>query len=379
MTLSAETLGVSVDTRDVETIARDAIGLLSVRLPEWVPRNASPEVALLEAVAQAASEVADSANGLVGAVVEAILAGLHGVPRLPGSVAEGVVRVTFSTSQVITVPVGTQFLLPDFGIYLQVSDETSVNPGLTIDLPVATSGATSAGNGLGAGVAVDIVDLVPGAVSAAITTDLAGGADPEDDAAYLARAVNRLARTTSSLVVADHFAAYVLEDGRAVSARAFGAWDGVAVGTVGADAGHVTVCCYGRGAQLSAEARGDLEDEMQAMTAAGIGVHVNAAALGTVNVAATVHALPTYDHGELDAACAEVLGVYLAPETWTWGAPVYTSSLIAKLALVEGVDFVESVTITIPGGSVAILSSGNAILPANALAAAGTVAVTVAA
>ena len=85
-------------------------------------------------------------------------------------------------------------------------------------LDVYTTEATTLVNGVGAGAALDVLDVIPNVLSVAVTSAFAGGADPRTTPPTPHGQRNRLARVTNSLVVADHFSAYVLEDGRAVNA-----------------------------------------------------------------------------------------------------------------------------------------------------------------
>ena len=51
-------------------------------------------------------------------------------------------------------------------------------------LDVFTTEATTLVNGVGAGAALDVLDVIPNVLSVAVTSAFAGGADPEDDTAY---------------------------------------------------------------------------------------------------------------------------------------------------------------------------------------------------
>lgn len=367
MAISTAALSQSVDSRNLDDIVADALDLLATRLPEWVARNGSLEVIYLEAVAQAAAEVASAANAEVGAVVESILSNLYGVARLAGSVASGDLTLTFDSTVSTTIPAGTSFLLPDYSLELLSTEAVTVTTATSCTVPVETASATSAVNGLGSTAAVDALDTIPNALSVVIDGTLSGGADPESDESYIARAQNRLDRVTSSLVVADHFSAYVLEDGQASNATTITAWDGVDFATAGADGGEVTVACYGRGAQLSSGVRAALEAAMTPMAALGVTVHVEEAGLVTVPVTAGLVALTGYTTTDVQAAVEAALTTYLAPETWTFGDTVRLTSVTALLAGVEGVDYVSTVT----------LPAADTTLDANQLASPGTLTISV--
>ena len=354
MAFNVEAIGQPLDDRLPSDIAADAVAALQAALPEWVPRNASPEVVYLEAVAQAVAEVTNTANSTIGAVVEYLLASAYGVPRSPGAAAVGQLTVTFDSTVTLTIPAGTGFLLPDYGMEVLTTADATVTAGTTLAVQVASSSPTSLLNGVSSAT-VDVLDPIPNALSVAVTGGFSGGSDPEDDATYLLRARNRLARVTNSLVVPDHFSAFVLEDGRAVNAACIPAWNGT--GTVpapgaGTDANHVTVACYGRGGQVSAGDRTALAEAMQAITAEGVTVHVNEASLSSISVTVTAAAEPGQVAATVKAAIEDALRSYLDPQTWTFGETVRHTSLIALIAAVPGVDYVGS--LTLPAGDVTL-------------------------
>ena len=367
MAFDISALGQPLDNRAAEDIAADAVGLLQQLLPDWQPRNSAPEVVYLEAVALAVAEVVATGNDVVGAVEEYLLSNLYGIARQAGTVATGALTVTFDSVVSTTIPAGTSFLLADYGVELQAVADVTVTSTDTTTVAVATAEPTSSVNGVGAGAVVDVLDPVPNALTVEVSTTMSGGADPEDDITYLARARNRLARVTNSLVVAEHFSAYALETGLASNAVCIPAWDGAAIGTAGTDAGEVGVVVYGHGGQVSAGDRTALETAMQAITYAGATVNVVEAALQSVAVTTAVHAQPGLDTAVVRAAIETTLIGYLDPATWPFGETVRTTSLTALIAGVDGVDYVDSLT----------LPAADVTLDANEVAVAGTLSVSV--
>ena len=345
-------VGAPLDERYPEELAAAAVSALQAALPDWLPRNASPELIFIEAVSLAVADIVNAGNATIGAVEEDILSNFYQVARRPGSAAGGQITVTFDSSVTTTIPAGTGFALTDYGIEVATVADVSVTASSTAVLDVFTTEATTLVNGVGAGAALDVLDVIPNVLSVAVTSAFAGGADPEDDTAYTARARNRLARVTNSLVVADHFSAYVLEDGRAVNALCIPAWDGVSTASIGTDAGEVTVVTYGRGGPLSAGDKTDLEDAMAAITYAGATVHVIDATVVSVNVTVTVVPAPGYSASEAQAAAEDAATTFLNPETWTIGATVIVGALEAAIVDTAAVDYI-SVT-TAPASDVTI-------------------------
>lgn len=365
MAFDIDALGEPLDGRYAAEVAVDAVDLLRVLLPEWLPRNASPEVIYLEAVAQAVAEVLAGGNDVAAKVVELILAGVYQVPRLPGSAAVADVELAFAQNVTTVIPAGSGFLLPEHGLELASTVDVTVTGTDTALVPVATTIATSEVNGLTP--LIDVLDVIPDLVSVTLDTPLTGGQFPEDDGSYLLRARQRLRRVTNSLTVNEHFASYVLESGLASNAGTVAAWDGAVVGTAGSDEQHVTVVCYGFGGEVAAADMLRLADEMNAMVAEGVTVGVQAVRLETVAVTTTVHAEPGYTAADVQASVADAVQTYLAAHTWTPGETVRTASLTTVIDNAPGVDYVS--TLDAPAADVT--------LDVDQVASAGTITVSV--
>lgn len=366
MAFDVSAIGAELDPRPAEDIATDAITRLRELLPEWIARNASVEVVLIEALALAAAEISTTGNNVIGEVTEAILSQLYQVPRSAGTNATGTLTVTFDSTISTTIPAGTSFVIADYSIEVQAVADVTVTSASTAAVAVTTVTPTSWLNGVSSS-AVDLLDYIPNAMSVAITTGFSGGSDPEDDNAYIARARNRLARVTSSLVIPGHFTSYVLESGLASNATTIGAWDGTSTGTIGTDAGKVTTVVYGFGGNVSDANKTALATAMQDITAAGVTVAVKNASLNTVAVTVTVEALPNTDTVTVKAAVEAALKEYLNPETWVFGETVRTTSLTTLIENITGVDYVD--TLAAP--------ASNVTLTANQVAKYGTLTVTV--
>lgn len=361
-------LGLTPDERTADDVIADALSFAQTQLPDWIPRNGAIEVIVLEAAALVAAEIEATLNNLPGRVVEGVL-NLYGVPRSAGTVASGAVTITFDTTVTTTIPVGTRFVLPDYGLDLVSTAEVSVSVATTASVSVSTDDYTGLVNGVGASASVDLLDAIPNAQSVAISTPLTGGSDPESDDAYLDRASTVLARVTSSLVVAEHFTAYALQDVRVQRATTVDLWDvTVGTGSVGDYPGEISVYVYGIGGLVDDAVKTELEESMQERSAAMMDVHVADAEVTTQNVELEVVALPGYDTGVVQAAVEAAVDAWLDPSVWTWDEDIRPNDIIALADGIAGVDYVVSVTtpstvtsITTPGG----------------LADAGTITVTV--
>jgi uncharacterized phage protein gp47/JayE len=344
-------LALEVGDADPQRIVDDAVEYAQTILPDWVPRNGATEVVIMEALALGVADLIYAANRLPGTVVEAILA-LYDIPRSLGASATGAALITFDTTRTVTVAAGTRFEVPGQDLILAVTAATTGTSVGTLVVPVATEEPTGGVNGLAVGTSLDIIDSIPYAVAAEISTALTGGSDAESDAAFLDRAGARLARVTSSLVIPVHFSAYCLEDIRVSRAEAIDLYDVTDVNAPGEDVGHISIYLYGRGGALAAEVLAELEAAMQAASSAMLAVHVASAAVLAQDVSLAVVALPGYSTLTVQANVEAKLRQWMNPETWTWGDDIIVNDLIAQVGAVEGVDYVDSVTT--PSGTITV-------------------------
>jgi uncharacterized phage protein gp47/JayE len=131
-------------------------------------------------------------------------AGIWGVERRPAAPATG--PVTFTGAAGAVVPAGAELRRADDVRYL-VDADVAIGGGGTGSGTVAAVVAGAAGNAL-AGVALTLVAPVAGVQSQAAVAagGLAAGADPEDDAALLARLMQRIQQPPAGGAAHDYVA-----------------------------------------------------------------------------------------------------------------------------------------------------------------------------
>ena len=341
--LDSTYLGVSVDDRDPQALFDSMLALAETRLPQWNPRNGSLEVVLMESCAVGMADLVYAANRTLGALVEGLIS-LYGVVRDEGSPATGTVRLTLTGSPTTTIDEGTLFRIEDADSML-VATETVTVTGSTVDVAVATTDTGGYLNAITAGTACDPVVAVPHLANCVLHTDLNGGADAEDDLAFLTRAATRFARVTSSLVVPEHFTAYALEQPYVKRAVAVDQYDHDGGNDPGDDDGFLTVYVYGSGAAISTDEKNELEAAMQAQCASILTMTVEHATPVSVNVTAAVTKSAGYDDAELEAAIEDALASVWSWQTSGFGADVEPLDVQAVIESVPGVDSVTSLTL----------------------------------
>jgi uncharacterized phage protein gp47/JayE len=363
--LDSTYLGVSVDDRDPSSLLRLDAGVGRVTAAAMGAANGALETVIMEATAVGMADLIYAANRVLGALVEGLIS-LYGVTRDEGSPATGTVRLTLTGSPTTTIDEGTLFRIEDADSML-VATETVTVTGSTVDVAVATTDTGGYLNAITAGTACDPVVAVPHLANCVLHTDLNGGADAEDDLAFLSRAATRFARVTSSLVVPEHFTAYALEQPYVKRAVAVDQYDHDGGNSPGDDDGFLTVYVYGNGDEITADQKSELQTAMQAQCASILTMTVEDATPVSRAVTAAVTAGGRLRHRRTrdgDRGCAGV-GVVVADVRF--GADVEPLDVQAVIESVPGVDSVTSLT----------LPSTTATVDFDEFAVIGTVALTI--
>lgn len=361
---------LTIFDRDAEALRTLALTDAATRLPEWTPREGNLEVTLLDSFALVISELIWTINRLPSAVRNNILALLDIVPD-PGAPATTTIQFNLSDADGHTVPAGTRVRLDVQGaaIVFALDADTVALPTETTATGAATATTFGADpNGILAGTTVAPIDQVFFVDSAEIASTIQDGRDPEDDAAYTARAVQRLARLSDVLVLGPQFTAAALEFPAVHRALTIDSYDGTG-GPPYTDGGHVTLVLYGQAGNLSIDDKAEVLADLQARVVAGVLIHILDPTITTVDVTATVHILDGFVEADVLADVDTALRAYLSPGEWDWAATVRRNELISLIDQVAGVDYVA--TLTVPPADVTLSGDGP-------LAGAGTIGVTAA-
>lgn len=338
---------LTVYDKDEQDLYEDAELRLSTALPTWVPREGNTEVLLMETLAAQVAEGVYTINRLPSGIMEALLL-LFGVERDSGSPPVATLTFTMVNTLGYTIAAGTEARLDLPGglepIVFTTTTDLVIAPGNSSGTVSATGDRfTDDANNIAANTALELLDSIIYVNSVVLTAITTGGSEPEDDDAYFTRGATRFSRLSDTLVLPRHFTAYALENASVIRATTLDNWDGSG-GAPGDDPGHVTVAVYGNGTTLSGPVKTALQTEMENLALTNLVVHVIDPTVTTVDVTATVRALPGYTQAEVQASVVAALNAYLDPVAWEWGTTVYRNELITLISNVEGVDRTESLT-----------------------------------
>lgn len=354
--------------RDPGDLVERAVLDAQVKFPGWVPREGDTALVLIEGQALQVAELVYAINRLPGAVAEGLLR-LQNLERDQGAVPTASALVTFSDDAGRTLPAGArlQLQLGDQQVLFTTdADATAAPASTTASVAITGSALTSIGNGTPSGTTLALLDQSFYVQAVELDADVTGGRDPEDSAAYLNRAVQRLARLTDTILLPDHFTAAALEQPGVARATTIDLYNAPG-GTPGSNPGYVTVAVLGPGGvALSAGAKTAIHDNLRPLAADHLVIRVIDATVTPVNVNVTVDRDPNFTSLEVQDAVAARLEEYLSPDTWDFSGTVYRFELVSVIDNVPGVNRV--VALTTPATDFAL--SGNA-----ALASAGTITV----
>lgn len=347
---------LSLYDKDDQEIYDAAILDLSYKVPEWIPKEANTEVVLLEAMAMEVAESVFALNRLPGAIVE-ILMRMYGIDRYIGAQPVTDIEFTVATDAGIELPAGinVQLTLGDGlePVVFTTTDALVIAAGETTGVIGAIGDRfTADANGALAGSPVDIVDSLIYLEQATLASDVTAGADAETDEEWRDRAVARFGRLTETLVLPAHFTAAVLENPVVLRAFTVDAYRPDVAGNPGDFPGYVTVCVLGQTGLLDQPTKDSLQQTLDVAAQANLAVFVSDVQITPIDVTATIRYEPGYTAALVEQNVTDALTAYLNPTSWDWSATVRRNELIALISGVDGVAYVD--TLTVPAADVAL-------------------------
>ncbi len=358
------------DDPDANAIA--ILNGLQERLPDWVPNDGDPLVALASELGREIADLAVVALASIETAVAGIGETVFGVPALQATAATQRVELTLSAAGSL----GTDFVVvgtttAGVEVSLTLAGTTALPIGATeVTMYAITPGEDANGIPLGPLAIATATAIVVSAV--AVTAPSAGGSDAESLAQYLDRLADTLATLRFGGVRAEDLAA--LARGVAGVHRAFGIdlYNPAAPGVP--EERTVTVFPIGEdGLVVSAGIKTNLDNYLQQLREVNFIVHVADPTYTAITVDYDVVAEAGTTPATLETEINVILANYLSPATWgsteadpqAWVAQPKVRYLdVARvIGSVPGVAYVQALTIN--GGTVDVTLTGTgAVLPA---------------
>ncbi len=366
----------------VSSILEESLTQARALIPEWTPRVGQIETTMMEATAYQTANIVRAANRLPGATVETLLK-LFNITRSNGVKATATVNITFTDTAGYTLPANTALAHygTDGSISVFMLDTAVTTTAGNISVSGAAVTAQSVGtdfNAVSNGSTLQVLSTVPYVSSVVLATKPSGGLNMETDSEYFTRAITTLSSYSSVLATESQLRSYVLTTyvGTVYRAKAYNKrrWaDRNMVTGGGTHTGHVLLVVAGENvngysnsiedATVSAATISTIQTSATDKTATGLTIEVHNAELVGIGVTATLKRLDTAASGTVSSACETALQNYLDSDAWEWDTEndrvVRKNEIVSLLDGVTGVDYVSSVTLTLPEETVAAATTAD--------------------
>ena len=362
----------------VTSILEESITQARALIPSWEPRVGQMETTLLEATAHQTATLANTANRLPASTVETLLK-LYGITRSNGVKATASITINFTDTAGYTVPVNTPFAYygssGEVLVYmLDAAQSVSVGSQQLTLCPVTAQAVGSVYNGPPNASVLQVLATLPYISSAVFDAKPSSGSDAESDATYFSRAVTTLSGYSSVMVTESQIQNYVLANyattgfrAKSYNKRRYGDRNMVTGGSehtayVLLSLASENVNGYSRSVNDATIAAADLttiSTDLNGRVATGLSVEVHSAELIGVGVTLEVYKTTAAASGTVTAAIQTALRTYLDSDAWDWDRVVRQNEIISLVDGVEGVDYVKSVTLSLPEETVACATTAN--------------------
>lgn len=356
----AEWIDPPVET-DPGELAQESFDEFAERMPGWEPNPAAPETIILEDTAAMAAESRDVASRVPRAIGRFLGASLYGLP--PTTAAPAHVDSTWTAQDAAgyTIEEGWAVGVRAAGdelVMFSVAEPVVIAPGQTTTpagaVRLVAQQDAAAGNGLGgAGVAAELVESTDDQFAVVLTGETEGGADEEDEQAYLNRLAGELRLQSPRPILPPDFAVLarrVQPVGRALAVDLYKPADQPNPGDpeeTNRPRSVTVVVAQADGEVVPAGTKEAVRALLDAMREVNFEVWVVDPTYTLVNVRFAGVALPGYEPDDVRQRAEAAVAAYLGPanfgrfafgdeETWLRETRVRTSELIQVLNGVDG-------------------------------------------
>jgi uncharacterized phage protein gp47/JayE len=344
----------------------DSIEYAKIALPEFQPRQGTPEDAILQAVSYISALNISAINRLPDRLM-AGLVGMMGVEINDGTQAVIDVEFTCIDYDGTIVPQGTivrydyEFLGEQKSIYFETTEEGTIAsvvytgveplPTVTVEARAIDVGATLP---IAAGTVLEIDTPTSSIIGATVDAFISNGTSPETTEQFLNRAVQFLGSLSSSFGRASQIDGYVLSTFASTVGRCK-AYDltNSASGLQWADAdepGYVTIFVYGINNALTIDQKSDILIDVQDRTVAGLELEVRDANIVDLEIAIQVAYSSSYESTVVQENIETVLTNYFSPINYRFTEGIKLSEFYSIASSVPGVLYVQSLTVTPSAG-----------------------------
>lgn len=352
----------------------DSIDYARMALPEFQPRQGTPEDAILQAISYISSMNISAINRLPDRLMAGIV-GMMGVDLNEGTKTVIDVKFTCTTADGTTIPQGTvvrydyEFLGDRNSIYFETSEEliiAAVDEEDPLPFGVVEASALDVGQTipLEVGYIFEIETPTTDILQAELDALVTAGLNPETETEYLTRAVNFLSSLSSSFAKAEQVDSFIAAQYLSTISRSktYDLTDPEGALEIGDpdEVGFVTIFVYGINGAATSEQKTDLLADIQNRSIAGLEIGIQDARIVELTVEANVAHSPDYESATISQNIKSALSTYFSPQNYRFSEGIKLSEFYGIMSSVAGVLYVTNLSVdVITGAEASVDVDGN--------------------
>jgi hypothetical protein len=356
-----------VEPQDVYSAA---LTYAQTALPEFIPVIGTVEDAVLQATSYMTYILAAGINRVPNGLMEGIIK-LMGFSRREATFATGSALFTLSVNTGTTIPEGTIIAYTttidnEVVAYSFATTTDTIVPSGSDTVSIAIE-ATEEGQypTLLDTQQMILISSVPTILEVSLDADIVNGINSETDAQYFDRAAQFLSSTNTSLATKRQLVNYIAANYPTVNISAV--YDttnsaGNLLFATAAAPGYVTIAvAQSDGTALGSTIKNALQADVAGKAIAGLNVGVIDITTFSCSIAVSIAVVSGYTPANVQASVADAIESYISPLGWDQEQTINPNKIVALIAVIPGVGYVSSVTLTIPTSPANVTLASNVI------------------
>jgi hypothetical protein len=356
-----------VEPQDVYSAA---LTYAQTALPEFIPVIGTVEDAVLQATSYMTYILAAGINRIPNGVMEGIIK-LMGFSRNEATFATGSALFTLSVNTGTTIPEGTIIAYTttidnEVVAYSFATTTDTIVPSGSDTVSIAIE-ATEEGQypTLLDTQQMILISSVPTILEVSLDADIVNGINSETDAQYFDRAAQFLSSINTSLATKRQLVNYIAANYPTVNISAV--YDttnsaGNLLFATAAAPGYVTIAvAQSDGTALGSTIKNALQADVAGKAIAGLNVGVIDITTFSCSIAVSIAVVSGYTPANVQASVADAIESYISPLGWDQEQTINPNKIVALIAVIPGVGYVSSVTLTIPTSPANVTLASNVI------------------
>jgi hypothetical protein len=356
-----------VEPQDVYSAA---LTYAQTALPEFIPVIGTVEDAVLQATSYMTYILAAGINRVPNGLMEGIIK-LMGFSRREATFATGSALFTLSVNTGTTIPEGTIIAYTttidnEVVAYSFATTTDTIVPSGSDTVSIAIE-ATEEGQypTLLDTQQMILISSVPTILEVSLDADIVNGINSETDAQYFDRAAQFLSSINTSLATKRQLVNYIAANYPTVNISAV--YDttnsaGNLLFATAAAPGYVTIAvAQSDGTALGSTIKNALQTDVAGKAIAGLNVGVIDITTFSCSIAVSIAVVSGYTPATVQASVADAIESYISPLGWDQEQTINPNKIVALIAVLPGVGYVSSVTLTIPTSPANVTLASNVI------------------